>query len=322
MRGSLMRRWTPAQHVGILLKNDNNTDAAAAYTASVPGVKVSTQNVAYWRKIFVENDGNMAGADAALKEERRFIKPEPDDDIGKTDFIPDMARSILVIPDLHAPHHHRDSLGFLCAVRKAFQPDLVVCLGDELDYHALSFHDSDPNLDSAGVELEKAKKFMKELHTEFPEVLVCHSNHGSMQYRRAKAHGIPVQLIRKYRDVIFPKHGAKCWSWRFGWRVSTPLGEVMFKHQTTNVVNDAAHNQCSLVVGHNHSAFSVTYAASSAHLYWGMYCGCLVDKDSMAFAYGKNSMNKPILGCAVILEGRPMLIPMVLNADGRWIGRL
>ena len=32
--------------------------------------------------------------------------------------------------------------------------------------------------------------------------------------------------------------------------------------------------------------------------------------------------HKPIMGCSVILEGRPMLIPMIMNNDGRWIGRL
>ena len=42
----------------------------------------------------------------------------------------------------------------------------------------------------------------------------------------------------------------------------------------------------------------------------------------MAFAYGKHTLKKPIIGCSVILDGRPMLIPMVLDYNGRWIGRL
>lgn len=87
----------------------------------------------------------------------------------------------------------------------------------------MSFHDSDPNLDSAGAELERGKKFLKKLHSEFPQVLVCHSNHGSMTYRRAKAHGIPVQLVRRYRDIVFPGLDASGWSWADSWKVSTPL---------------------------------------------------------------------------------------------------
>jgi hypothetical protein len=31
---------------------------------------------------------------------------------------------------------------------------------------------------------------------------------------------------------------------------------------------------------------------------------------------------RPIIGCAVIINGLPKLIPMVLNKSGRWIGKI
>ena len=62
-------------------------------------------------------------------------------------------KSILVISDLHIPYHHRDSFEFLKALKKKYKPDLVVNIGDEIDCHALSFHDSNPDLPSAGDEL-------------------------------------------------------------------------------------------------------------------------------------------------------------------------
>lgn len=316
-----MRIFSEAQHKLILSEFTDDSKAAENYTR-LAGAPVSRQNVAYWRKVFIDNNGNMAGADRALKETRVLLKPQPDDDLGDVSFLHGQHNAILVIPDLHAPYEHPDALQFLKTVRDTFTPDLTVCLGDELDYHGLSFHDSDPNLDSAGIELEKAKQFMQRLYTEFPEVLVCHSNHGSMAFRRAKAHGIPVQLIKKYREVMFPQHSAPKWSWASSWRVGTPLGEVLFKHQASGILSEAAHNSCNLVVGHSHGNFSIEYSASSSHLYYGMYCGCLIDKDSMAFAYGKHSLRKPIVGCGVILNGRPVLIPMVLDKGGRWVGYL
>ncbi len=321
MRGALMRLLTKEQHKEVLEKYPENSEAAKQYV-KLTGRAISRELVSYWRKVFIENAGNLASADRELKAARSIRQPQPDDDLGNLDFIPQVAQCILVIPDMHAPYQHPDTLPFLKEVRDKFVPDLTVCLGDELDYHSLSFHDSDPNLDSAGAELEKAKAFMRKMAKEFPEVLVCHSNHGSMVFRRAKAHGIPVQMIRKYRDVIFPEHGAPGWSWAYSWRINTPLGEVMFKHQTTGILSDAAHNSCNLVVGHNHGNFSVEYSASSAHLYYGVYAGCLIDKDSIAFAYGKHGLRKPIIGCVVILNGKPMMIPMVLNREGRWIKRL
>jgi len=321
MRGSLMRRWAREDHITILSANPSNTVAAEVYTKSGRG-KVSREIARYWRKVFLDHDGKLATADRALSKTREFLQPQPDDDVGNLNFIPEVAECILVIPDIHAPYQHKDTLPFLKAVKKAFPIDLAVSLGDELDYHAMSFHDSDPNLESAGTELELGKVMLRELHKVFPELLVCHSNHGSMVFRRAKAHGLPIQLIKRYRDIVFPEHGAPSWSWAFSWRIQTPLGIVMFQHQSTNVLQDAAHNGCNLIVGHSHGNFGVQYSASSAHLYYGGYAGCLIDKDSLAFAYGKNSSKKPIIGCMVILNGRPMPIPMILDTDGRWIGTL
>lgn len=316
-----MRLLTEEQHREVLTKYADNNVAAEVYS-SLTNKTISRQTAAYWRKIFITNNGNLACTDTELKEGRVLIKAQPDDDIADTSFIPVTAQSILVIPDQHAPYHHPDFIDFLKEIRDTFNPDLVVNLGDELDYHALSFHDSDPNLDSAGTELELGKVFLTKLHDEFPKMLICHSNHGSMVFRRAKAHGIPVQMIKRYRDVLFPVGGCEGWSWASGWRINTALGEVLFKHQTSNILSDAAHNQCNLVVGHEHGKFGVEYSASSAHLYYGMYCGCGIDKDAMAFAYGKHSMRKPIIGCGIILNGRPMVLPMVMNKQGRWIGRL
>lgn len=321
MRGSAMRRWTREDHITILSTNPSDTKASEVYTSYGRG-RVSRTTAQYWRKIFIDHNGKLATADRALTQQRQFRQPQPDDDVGDTSFIPDVAQCILVIPDIHAPYQHKDTLMFLKAVKESFPIDLVVDLGDELDYHAMSFHDSDPNLESAGTELEMGKIMLRELHKLFPEVLVCHSNHGSMVFRRAKAHGIPVQLIKRYRDIVFPEHGAPKWSWAYSWRVQTPLGVVMFQHQSSNVLSDAAHNGCNLIVGHSHGNFGVEYSASSAHLYYGGYAGCLIDKDSLAFAYGKNSSKKPIVGCMVILNGRPMPIPMILDKEGRWIGQL
>ena len=322
MRGSLMRRFTNEQHLEILTANTCNVAAAKVYTYTAPGIKVSRQNVKYWRKLFIKNDGNMAKTDRQLKTQRKLREPEPLNDRSEFNALRKY-NCILHIPDQHAPYHHKDTIPFLKAVKAAFSPDLIVNAGDETDKHAMSFHDSDPNLDSAGAELEKAKLFLAELAQVFPDMLLCDSNHGSMHYRKAKAHGIPVQYLKTYRDILFPNGGGDGWHWAESWRIKTPLGDVLAKHQASGTaLVDAAHNQCNLLVGHNHGNYSIEYSASSALLYWAVYGGCLIDKDSLAFAYGKHTLRKPVLGCTVILEGRPMLVPMVLDREGRWIGEL
>lgn len=320
MRGSLMRLCTKEQHEAILAGNPDNKVAAGHYT-SIMRKPVTQQNVAYWRRVFL-TEGAQVKADRMYYGERKLRVPSPDDDIG---ILPDLSKvyhCIGHIPDQHAPYEHPDMLAFIGAVADAFPIDLWVNAGDEGDYHGLSFHDSDPNLDSAGVELEKTRARLRPLRDLVPNQLVCNSNHGSMVYRKAKHHGIPVQAIRRYRDILFPDDGAPGWSWADYWFVNTPLGVVKFQHQSANPVAEAAHERCNLVVGHNHSKFCIEYAASSDYLYYAVTGGCLIDQSSMAFAYGKHFSKKPIIGCTVILEGKPMLIPMVLNSAGRWIGHL
>ena len=70
--------------------------------------------------------------------------------------------------DLHIPYHHPESFDFLKAIKKKYKDiDLVVNIGDELDQHALSFHDTDPDLPSAGDELQISRNYIKELEKMF-----------------------------------------------------------------------------------------------------------------------------------------------------------
>ena len=58
-------------------------------------------------------------------------------------------KSVLVISDLHIPYHHPDAFEFLKALKKKYKPDLVVNIGDEIDQHSISMHDSNPDLPSS-----------------------------------------------------------------------------------------------------------------------------------------------------------------------------
>lgn len=322
MRAKLRDLFSETVHKRTLALSHDNSEVADAYTAQAPeGVTISRQLVRHWRQLYAE-DTTPAKVIKALKAERKLKTPEP---LGVGGFFhPEKQYDcIVVMPDLHAPYHHRHALAFMKAVRDKYRPDLVVNLGDELDKHAMSFHDSDPDLMSAGDELAKSLPVMAELNKIFPHMLLCDSNHGSMLFRKAKAHGIPVAYLKSYSEVIFPDGGGDGWVWAYNWRVNTALGEVMFKHQPSGpILTDAAHNRCNLMVGHHHGKFTIEYGASSALLYWGAFSGCLIDKDSEAFAYGRHTAYKPILGCTVILKGVPVLIPMLLDSNGDWVGEL
>lgn len=228
---------------------------------------------------------------------------------------------ILVIPDLHMPFCHADTWKFLKAVKSKYKPDRIVCLGDEVDGHALSYHESDPDLDSAGPELEKAIRFLKPLYELFPNCDILESNHGSLVYRKAKTAGIPRRCLKSYRDAL---EAPLDWTWHFDLIVQMSNGQDCYFHHGKSVAAGKLSQRQSMcaVQGHYHSKFHITYWANSKELFWDAHAGCLADSKSLAMEYGKNSLEKGIVGCLVILAGIPQLVPMVLGRNGRWTGKL
>ena len=100
-------------------------------------------------------------------------------------------KTILTISDMHIPFHHPDSMAFLKELKRLYKPDLVVSLGDLGDFHNISFHKSDPDLMSAGHELDNLQDFSKELEQIFPSMVIIGSNHGDLILRKAIDQGLP-----------------------------------------------------------------------------------------------------------------------------------
>jgi len=227
---------------------------------------------------------------------------------------------ILVIPDLHFPYCHKDSLDFLHKIKKTLNPSKIICLGDELDYHAMSFHDKDPDLDNSGAELVRALGYIDTLHELFPKMDLLHSNHGSMAYRKAKHHGMPRHLLKSYNDVL----GVSTDDWR--WHESLILElpnktKCKFVHGvSSNILAASQAIGMSLVQGHHHSLFELRYWTAGSGLHFAITGGCLIDDTSMAFAYNKLQVKRPIMGVTFIENSQPHLIPMALDSNNRWIG--
>ena len=94
-------------------------------------------------------------------------------------------------------------LGFLKAIKKEFKPDTVINIGDLLDFHAISMHEHNPDLPSAGHELDIAREYVKELEGIFPEVTEVDSNHSSLVYRRALKFGMSKQFLKPYGEFTW-----------------------------------------------------------------------------------------------------------------------
>ena len=231
-----------------------------------------------------------------------------------------MNKRILVVSDLHIPYHREDSFDFLKEIKKEYKPDTIINIGDEIDCHALSFHDHNPDLASAGHELVRAKDFIKELESIFPEMTLLDSNHSSLVYRRAIKSGIPRGYLKEYNEFL----NVKKWNWVDNLTLTLPNKQrCFFTHGiSADVTKISQINGMSCVQGHFHSKFSLAYWANSDSLFFAMQVGCLIQQTNMAFTYSKNFKTKFIMGCGMIIDSTPRLMPMVLNKEGKWIGKL
>lgn len=225
---------------------------------------------------------------------------------------------ILFISDLHIPFHHQDSFDFLRYLKQKYNPTRVICLGDELDKHSLSYHEHDPNGYSAGHELNASIPYIKELEEIFPQMDIIESNHGSLVWRKAKTNGIPKHYIKSYNDVLGVGEG---WNWNFDLTLTLPNGQQCYIHhgKSSDVLKLSQTSGMNAVQGHFHERFKIDYWANSNDLYWGMQCGCLIDDDQYAFNYNNVNIKRPIIGTGLIIDSIPVLEPMVLDSKGDWI---
>jgi len=231
-----------------------------------------------------------------------------------------MFKSILVISDLHIPYQHPDSFEFLKAIKKEFKPDFIVNIGDLLDFHAINMHTHDPDLYSAGHELDKSKEYIKQLESIFPKMVEVESNHSSLVYRRALKYGMSRQFLKDYGEFL----GTKKWKWVDDLTLTMSNNQkCFFTHGRSADISKVSQAMgMSAVQGHYHTKFVISYWANPDNIFFAMNVGCLINQKSMAFSYAKNFRTRFIIGCGIILDGIPKLLPMILNDKGRWNKKL
>ena len=225
---------------------------------------------------------------------------------------------ILLVSDMHLPYGHQDTLPFLAYLKAKYKPTRVICLGDELDKHSLSFHSHDPDLASPSDELARALPMIKQLKKMFTKMDILESNHGSLAYRRAKANGIPRGYLKSYNDVLGVDSD---WVWHYEMTVTLPNGNKVYLHhgKAADIKKLSTSLGMCAVSGHYHQTFKVDYWANSLGLYWGMNVGCLIDDKSLAFAYNNCNLHRPLIGTGLIIDSQPVLVPLLMDENGSWI---
>lgn len=215
--------------------------------------------------------------------------------------------NLLIIGDLHAPFTKKGYLKFCREQQEIYDCGTVIFIGDVIDNHFSSYHESDPDGYSAGEELDRAIDMIADWYHTFPKATVIIGNHDRLVYRKAFSSGVSKKWIREYKDVLNTS----------GWDFveNTELFGIDFNHGEGGTAKNRMKSELkSQVQGHLHTQLYAEFAVGANFIIFGMQVGCGIDVKSYAMAYGRH-FKKPAIGCGVVLNKGtlPIAIPMKMG---------
>lgn len=213
-------------------------------------------------------------------------------------------RNVLVIPDLHSPFIKYGFLEFCKDIERKYKTNRTIFLGDIIDNHYSSYHETDPDGHSAGSELLKAKKEIYFWHKAFPEAVVLLGNHDLIPARKLMTAGLSSSWLKTIEEVL------EVPGWTF--KEEYILDNIMYTHGNGRKADKRAQRDLiSVVQGHYHSESYIRNFVGENFKIFAMQLGCGIDRRTYGMAYAKH-FDKQHLNCGVILEnGRLPIIEMM-----------
>lgn len=203
-------------------------------------------------------------------------------------------RNVLVIGDLHAPFTKFGYLDFCKAMYVKYKCTDVVFIGDILDCHFSSFHETDPDGMGAQEELYKAKEQIAEFYKAFPVAKVALGNHDILPNRKAFSSGLSSSWIRTVDEVLDVPN------WEFS--EEFVIDGVLYTHGVGRQARVRVMQELiSVVQGHFHSKTYYETFTSERKFVFALQIGCGLDRRSYAAAYAKH-FQKPQINVGIVLD--------------------
>jgi hypothetical protein len=213
---------------------------------------------------------------------------------------------VLIIGDTHCPFDLDTYVDFLVDTYNKYNCNRVVHIGDELDNHYSSYHETDANGMGGGDELAYAIDRLQRYYKQFPDVDVIIGNHTRIIMRKAQTGGIPREWIRDYNEVL------KVPNWNF--HTELEIDGVLYAHGEGGTARTKCKKDLqSMVQGHLHTQLYTEYVVGRNNRIFGMQVGCGINHEEYAFGYAKAGL-KPAIGCGVVIGGKEAIaVPMILE---------
>ena len=221
-------------------------------------------------------------------------------------------KNILVIGDIHCPFDLKGYREHCIEMYNKYNCNQVVFIGDIIDNHYSSYHETDTGALGATDELQYAIDKIALWYEAFPNADVCIGNHDALIARKAQSGGIPEQWLRDYSDVLGTP------GWTFGTDFIYNDVRYTHGHKSSKARTASKRDMMSTVTGHFHTDFYLEYNFGMNHNIFAMAVGSGVDDKCYAVKYAAGG-KKSAIGCGVVLEDgtQPILCPMDLS---KWKG--
>lgn len=205
-------------------------------------------------------------------------------------------KNVLVIGDLHEPFCLDGYLEHCLETYNKYKCNEVVFIGDIIDNHASSYHETDPDGHSAGQELKMAIQRISQWYEAFPKATVIIGNHDRLIMRKAYSSGLSKLWIKDYAEVL----GTPGWNFV----ESIEIDDVLYIHGEGGTARNRVKSDLqSIVQGHLHTQCYTEWYVGAKFKIFGMQVGCGINHKSYAMAYAKEN-KKPAIACGVVLEGK------------------
>lgn len=212
---------------------------------------------------------------------------------------------VLVIGDLHEPFSVDGYLEFCIEQYERFNCNRVVFIGDVIDNHYSSYHETDADGMSGGDELDAAINRLARWYQAFPKAAVIIGNHDRMVMRKAQTSAVPSKWIKDYKDVLEVPH------WEFVDRMV--IDGVQYIHGEAGTARTKAQSDMMPTVqGHLHTQCYTHWLVGQKFKIFASQVGCGIDHESYAMAYAKRG-KKPAIGCMVVLDNGTTPINLLMN---------
>jgi hypothetical protein len=205
-------------------------------------------------------------------------------------------KRVLCIGDLHEPFCLPGYFEFCKEIYNKYKCTDVVFIGDIIDNHFASYHETIPDSISGGDELELSITKIKKWYNCFPNATVIIGNHDRLIMRKAQTGGISAKWIKDYKDVL------EVPNWNFVDRHIIDGVQYLHGEGGTARVKCKA-DMMSSVQGHLHTQAYTEFFVGANFRIFGMQVGCGIDHKNQAFNYAKYG-KKPAIGCGVIIDGK------------------